>query len=84
MAVATLVATLNCAYCLELLRDQIAITGPAPTIERGAIAIALAAPPPHTPRGFLHWRLPDDGHRACGQLLRAVIRNPSHDRTSPN
>jgi len=31
-----------------------------------------------TSRGFLHWRLPDDGPFARGNVLRAVIWNPSH------
>lgn len=30
-----------------------------------------------TSRGFLHWRLPDDGPGACGEILRAVVRSPS-------
>jgi hypothetical protein len=50
---------------------------------RPSIAIAPEAPDRPHPRGFLHWRLSDDGPSARDKRVRwAVLRNPSQRRPS--
>src|SRR5881394_2412915 len=45
------------------------------------IPIALAAPQRPISRGFLPWRLSDDGPTSVAPSSWAVIRNPAHLRT---
>src|SRR5436190_13273608 len=44
------------------------------------IPIALAAPQRPISRGFLPWRLSDDGPTSVAPSSWAVIRNPAHNR----
>jgi len=81
----TATSTINTCFCFPpgaplLALERIAIVAHIFRVAQIPIA-ERAAPSAHFTRGFVPWRLSDDGPGASRTVSMAVIRNPSQKQT---